>query len=397
MRRSKLLTLTTLGIMGGGVLLSATPAYADFPVIDPTSIIQEIKQVTGLQAIQTALTNLLGSTGPLATLMGNNAYGTVQQLLQQGFTQEANYSKASVGAMENITDASNAAMANFDLQERDAEIRDEQTASPTACTALDNGVSQQAAAVQAYDVGYTLGQIHSLRGEAGPGMPSYLGQAQGDAASSQEHLQNYCDQADVAAGLCNTYNVDTADQDQRFSSLFGSGTYANQTAITAAKDYAINLIEPVAPAALRGDQLNSAEGQNAAVERRAYNARMSLAQSVVDEIVGMQSPSVPLTAAQQTYLTDMGLPQETTGSWLQVLQINAESRASDITWNAQLQQMAPATVQREIALQLALNNYLQFQIFKIDLQNTAINATNMALTAEHNFKPTVQMPTPNIN
>jgi hypothetical protein len=32
-----------------------------------------------------------------------------------------------------------------------------------------------------------------------------------------------------------------------------------------------------------------------------------------------------------------------------------------------------------------------------DLKNTAINATNMAQIAEHNFQPAVQMPTPNIN
>jgi hypothetical protein len=382
--------------VAGGVLFFAKPAYADLPVIDPASIAKEIEQINILGTINNGLNSLLGSKGPLATLMGNNAYGTVQQLLQEGFTQEANYSKATVGAMENITDASNEAMAQYDLQLRDAQIRDEQTASPTACTALDNGVSVQAAAVQGYDVGFTLQQIHDVRDESGPGTPSYYGQAQGVASESQEHLTDYCDQNDVAAGLCNSYNVATADADQRFSSLFGSGTYANQTAVTTAKDYAINLIEPVAPAALRGDQLNSIAGQDAAVLRRSYNARMSLAQSVIDDIIGMQAPSVPLTSQQQAYLTELGLPQETTGSWLQVLQINAESRASDINWNAQLQNMPPAAVQREVALELALNNYLQFQIFEIDLKNAAINATNLAQTAQHDFQPAVQMPAPNV-
>jgi hypothetical protein len=93
----------------------------------------------------------------------------------------------------------------------------------------------------------------------------------------------------------------------------------------------------------------------------------------------------------------MGLPQQTTGSWLQVLQINAESRISDINWNAQLQSMPPAAVNREIALELALNNYLEFQIFSIDLKNAAVNATTLAQIAQHDFQPEVQMPTPNIN
>jgi len=396
MRRSAYLAVGAIAIMAGGVIFFAKPAYADLPVIDPASIAKEIEQINILGTINNGLNNLLGSKGPLATLMGNNAYGTVQQLLQEGFTQEANYSKATVGAMENITDASNEAMAQYDLQLRDAQIRDEQTASPTACTALDNGVSVQAAAVQGYDVGFTLQQIHDVRDESGPGTPSYYGQAQGVASESQEHLTDYCDQNDVAAGLCNSYDIATADADQRFSSLFGSGTYANQTAVTTAKDYAINLIEPVAPAALRGDQLNSIAGQDAAVLRRSYNARMSLAQSVIDDIIGMQAPSVPLTSQQQAYLAELGLPQETTGSWLQVLQINAESRASDINWNAQLQNMPPAAVQREVALELALNNYLQFQIFQIDLKNAAINATNLAQTAQHDFQPAVQMPAPNV-
>ena len=136
MRRNRFLGLTALGIAVGGVFVGAKPAYADLPVIDPASIIQEIKQINVLGTIESALTSLLGKSGPLATLMGDNTYGTVQQLLQEGFTQQANYSKASIGAMENITDASNEAMAQYDLQLRDAQIRDEQTASPTACTAF---------------------------------------------------------------------------------------------------------------------------------------------------------------------------------------------------------------------------------------------------------------------
>jgi len=397
MQRSKLLAMTALSIAAGGISLTPKPAFADFPVIDISSIAQEIKEVTDLGGIESAINSLLGSNGPLATLMGNNAFGTVQQLLQEGFTQEANYSKASIGAMENITDASNEAMAQYQLQLRDAEIRDEQTASPTACADLDNGVSTQAAAIQGDQVGNALEDIHDQRDESGPPSPSYYGTAQGVASLNAEHLTYYCDANDQAAGLCANSIIATADADQRFSSLFGSGTYADQTAVTTAKDYAINLIEPVAPTGLRGDQLSSIAGQDAAVARRSFNARISLAQSVIDDLVGKQSPSVPLTAQQQTYLTDEGLPQQTTGSWLQVLQINAEMRASDINWNAQLQNMPPAAVEREVAIELALNNYLLFQVYMTDLKNTAINATNMAQIAEHNFQPAVQMPTPNIN
>ncbi len=393
MKKLKLAGSTAIGIVIGAVVFNSLPAFADLPVIDPASILQETGILNVLNTINGIESDVSKYTNEIFGALGDNTYGTVQQLLQEGFTQNANYAKAQVGAQQQITDASNMAMARFHRDMRNAQIRDEQTVSPNACTALDGGVSTQAAAVQAYDVAWTIGQIHDQRGEAGPGMPSYYGQAQGVASMANEHLSNYCDQNDVAAGLGCTLSI-TPDADQQFASLFGSGTYTSQTAVNTAKDYAINLIEPVAPAALRGDQLASTQGQDAAVRRRSFNARMSLAQNYVDQIIGMNSPSVPLTAQQQQYLQDMGLPAQQTGSWFQALQIEAERRISDVNWAATLQGMPPATVNREIAIELALNNYLQFQLFKTALQTGTINATQLAQTAEHDFSPTVQMPTP---
>jgi len=123
---------------------------------------------------------------------------------------------------------------------------------------------------------------------------------------------------------------------------------------------------------------------------------MSLAQSVVDQQIGMQTPSVPLTAQQQQYLQNMGLPAQTNGSWLQALQIEAERRVSDVTWASNLQAMPPASVEREIAIELALSNYLLFQNFKIALQHATISATQLAVTTARDFQPTVQMPTPSL-
>ena len=398
MRKLPIALATITGIAIGGILFSATPTYADMPVVDAGTI-AAVKAVKGvldtINGYMQDVKNFLGANGPIASLLGDNKYGTVEQLLQDGFNQNANYQKASVGALEQITDASNTANARFARDMRNAQIRDQQTPSPTACTALDGGVSTQAAAVQAYDVGATIAQIHDLRGEAGPQMPSYYGEAEGVASINQEHINYYCDADDVAAGLCSTASS-TPDADQQFSSLFGSGTYADQAAVNTAKDYAINLIEPVAPAALRADQLASTAGQYAAMRRRSYNARMSLAQSFVDEEIGMQTPSVPLTPLQQQYLTDIGLPAETNGSWLQVLQIEAERRVSDLTWASTLQAMPPASVEREIAIELAVNNYLEFQIFKTSLEHTTIAATALAQTVSHDFASTSRMPTPSM-
>ncbi len=402
MRGLTLAASTAIGIVIGGVLFNAVPAYADWPVIDVASIAQQIKsfaQETGildvLQAMQTVQSTISDGITAFNKAIGLNTYGDTNTLLREGFTQNSNYAKAQIGAQQQIVDASNTAMARFQRDMRNASIRDQQTASPSACAAIDGGVSTEAAAIQGWKVGATIADIHDKRGEAGPGMPSHFGQGEGVASMAAEHNNLYCNADDVAANLCAAV-LPTADYDQKSLSLFGSGTYADQAALNTAKDYAINLIEPVAPAALRGDQLNSISGQDAAVRRRSYNARMSLAQTFIDNAIGMQTPAVPLTAIQQQYLQDRGLPPQTNGSWYQVMQIEAQRRFNSISWNADLQSMPPASVQREIALEAAVTNYLLFEIFKTGVQHTTMTAAQLAEQTDRDFMPTARIPTPSV-
>ena len=403
MRRLKLLSSTAAGVVIGAVMFSAVPAIAQMAVIDVASISKQIESI----AKETGILDVLNSISSINTAInqgiadfnkaiGLNTYGDTNTLLRLGFTQNANYAKAQVGAQQQITDASNTVMSQFQLGIRQAQIRDEQSASPNQCSALDGGVATQSAAIQAYDLAATLTALHDQRGEAGPNMPSYYGTGQGIASNAANHVKFYCDANDQAAGLCTTYAVQTADADQRASSLFGPGTYADQPAVAAAKDYAINLIEPVAPGALRGDQLNNIAGQDAAVRRRSYNARMSLAQSYVDDLLAQQSPSVPITPTQAQYLTSIGKPVPQNLSMFQAMQIEAERRYGDVTWAAMLASAPPAAVEREIATELALSNFLAFQNYRIAMQHAAIGATQLAETAEHDFMPTVRMPAPNM-
>ena len=403
MRKSSLIASTALGVVIGAISFNAPHAFADLPVIDPAAIAQEIKSVaaeTGIldviQAMQTVQQTMSDTMKAVNTALGTNTYGDTNTLLLQGFTQNANYAKAQIGAIQQIVDASNTANARFDRDMRNAQIRDEQTASPTHCAAIDGGVSTQSASVQAYGVAQAIAAIHDARGEAGPGMPSHFGQAQGVASMSAEHLGLYCNADDAAANLC-TLSANP-DADQKASNFFSNGAYADQNGVNTAKDVAINLIQPVAPAALRGDQLASVSGQDAAVRRHSYNARMSLAQTFVDNTIGMQVPSIPLTASQTQYMQNMGLtvPASGNGSWLQVLQIEAERRVSDVGWNAALQSMPPAAVEREMALELALNNYLLFQNYKMNLQHATISATQLAEDTDRNFLPTSKMSTPSM-
>ncbi|MCB8877429.1 hypothetical protein [Acidisoma silvae] len=396
MRKLSLYGATAVGIVIGAIAFHVTPAYADLPVIDPASIAEEIQTLAKESGILSVLQAVQSINQGISSAIGSTTFGSTNTLLQEGFTQNANYSKAQIGAQEQIADASNEAMGQYMLQLRDAQIRDQQTVSPTQCAALDGGVSTQSAAHQAYQVAYTIAKIQDERDQGWPTMPSYYGQAQGAAAANAEHINGYCDANDQAAGLPCAANTATADTDQSFSTLFAGGTYATQQALTAAKDYATNLIEAVAPAPLRGSQLTSLAGQDAQVARRAYNARISAAQTFLDNIVGEQSQTVPLTTVQQNYLTNMGLTAQTQGSWLQVLQIESERRVSDETWAANLQSMPPPSVEREIATELALNNYLQFQIYKTSLERGSLEAAHLAVDTQHDYVPTSTLPTPTV-
>ncbi len=405
MRRFSLYTSTALGIALGGVLFNAAPAYADLPTIDFAAITQAIQQnstlssmLSTIHTVSTTINDVKTYANNILNSLGDNTFGTVQSLLQQGFTQNANYSKATINANRDIADASNVAMAGFQTQVRQVQIRDEHTVSPEACHALDGGVSTNAAGVQGFDVAWTIGRIHSARGRADLGMPSYFGEAQGVASMSKQHIGRYCDQKDVDAGLCATPAA-APDADSDVGSLFNGGTYADQAAVDAAKDYATNLIQPVAPAAIRGAQLSSVEGQDAAVRRRSYDARMSLAYSVVDEQIGMRAPSVPITAEQTAYLTSVGLHAPASGSisWLTALQIEAERRASGVSWAATLQNAPPATVSREIAIELAMTNFLLFQNLKQGQKQNALLSTILAEGVDRNFTPAARLPIPNVN
>ena len=376
---------------------------AELPVIDVNSIAQEIQSVakeTGmldvLNTISTINTDINNGITAFNKAIGLNTYGDTNTLLRQGFTQNANYSKAQIGAMSQLTDASNTVMSQFQLGVRDAQIRDEQTPSPASCTSLDGGVGTQSAAINAFGLYQALAETHDLRGEAGPNMPSYYGTGQGVASNASNHVALYCDATDSVAGLCSNGISAKPDADQQYISLFGTGNYPDQPSVVAAKDYAINLIEPAAPGALRGDQLASIAGQDAAMRRRSFNARMSLAQSFVDEEIAMQTPSVPLTATQQQFLSDMGLPAQQNGSLLQVMQIEAERRISDVNWSAQMASAPPAAVEREVANELAQLLYLSFQNYKLGLTHATISATQLAQATERDFIPTVRMPAPSM-
>jgi hypothetical protein len=397
MPKSRLL-LSASSVLTGAVLFGASPAFAQMPVFDGVNyalqgVIKAIEQT--MSDTLSNITKQLGSTGPLGTILGDIQNGSITTLLVQGFTQNANYAKAQVDAISQITDGALTSHARFQRDMRNAAIRDEHTTSSLHCVALDAGQTVTASAGSSWKVAQSISDVADNRGEAGPNQPAFYGQSQAVAAIAQLHFARYCSQAEATAGLCSLSSAPNADQ--RASTLFGTGTLNGQTGVNAANDFATNLIEPIVPAALRGDQLTSETGRDAAVRRHAYNARISLARHILDYAIGIQSPSVPLNATQQAQMQNDGLTSTATGSWLQVLTLDAERRVSDINYAAQLQAMTPAAVNREIVLELGATNYLLTQLLRVGIMHASTAAAHMANDVEHDFAPTAPLSTPSIN
>jgi hypothetical protein len=397
MLKSRLL-LSASGVLTGALLFAGTPASAQMPVFDGVNYalqgaIKLIEQT--MSNTLSSITNQLTATGPLGTILGDIKNGSLTTILVQGFTQNANYAKAQVDAQSQLVDGALTSHARFARDMRNAQIRDEHTTSSLHCVALDAGQTVTASSGLSWKVTQSISDVADNRGEAGPSQPAFYGQSQAVAAIAQLHFSRYCSQAEATAGLCSLSTTPNADQ--RASTLFGTGTLAGQAGVNAANDFATNLIEPIVPAALRGDQLTSETGRDAAVRRHAYNARISLARHVLDYAIGIQSPSVPLNATQQAQMTNDGLTAATTGSWLQVMTLEAERRVSDINYGAQLQAMTPAAVDREIVLELGATNYLLTQLLRVNVMHASTAAAHLANDVEHDFVPTAPLSTPSIN
>ena len=74
---------------------------------------------------------------------------------------------------------------------RNAEIRDEHTASPQACLALDSGQSTNQSQFQGARIATAIADVMDARGEGGPNTPAWFGQAQSMTAANATHLSRY--------------------------------------------------------------------------------------------------------------------------------------------------------------------------------------------------------------
>jgi len=173
MPKSRLL-LSASSVLTGALLFGASPAFAQMPVFDGVNyalqgVIKAIEQT--MSDTLSNITKQLGSTGPLGTILGDIQNGSITTLLVQGFTQNANYAKAQVDAISQITDGALTSHARFQRDMRNATIRDEHTTSSLHCVALDAGQTVTASAGSSWKVAQSISDVADNRGEAGPKPP----------------------------------------------------------------------------------------------------------------------------------------------------------------------------------------------------------------------------------
>ena len=232
--QTKTLGAAAVGIVIGGILFNAPDAHALFGAGD---VVTDPGLYGVMATVQSAIVSTIQSMENSMVSKFTDVGNLINNQLTSGFTQQSNYTKAAIGAQEQIADASNTAMATYQKDIRNAQLRDEHTMSPEACTALNMGQAITVSAGQSWRVGQALSAVTDPRGEAGPGTPANAGQGQAAAAITQLHLSRYCSQNEAAAGLC-MFNVARENLDQRASSLFGVPNYAGQDGVDAANDYA---------------------------------------------------------------------------------------------------------------------------------------------------------------
>lgn len=377
-----------------GAVIASPAAHAAWPTTDVIAhfIAQQAQQaVTGaMDRVRDQVTNIGDLISAKVTDMGN----LLDTKLQDGFTQNANYAKAQIGAVQQIADASNIANARVLRDVRNSELRDEHTVSPQACAALDAAQAAGRSAQQVSRIATAITDVMDPRGEAGPTTAAWFGQAQSVASANALHLARYCDADEAGANLCTLSSRPNADVR---ATSFLQEVYDGSDGVNAANDFVTNTVQPVVPAALRGDQLTSVAGQDASARRRAYDARMSLARNTMTYTIAMQAPAVQLNEQQQNQLRALGVdPPPTSGSWMQVLGLEVDRRFSDVGWAASLQNMTPTAVSREIAIQLSLANYIAMQNLRMQVRGNAMAAAQLAVGVERGFDSYVPMPAPTI-
>jgi hypothetical protein len=361
------------------------PAYAMFGV-DTAAIVGAITALQG--AMNSVIAEMQGVLDAALVEINFSALS--------GFSQITNYLKAQVGANEQIADANNMVNARLQRDVINAHIMDEHAVNRQDCLNLEGGQATIVAARKAEDVQVALDVAKDARTRAARNTPSWTGAGQASQANNSLHFSKYCDDAEAEAGLCSLADTSIKGADQDASSLLTPPVYSDQKAIDRANDYEMTLIQPVAPAAMRGNAITTPEGQQAMPGRRSYNAAISLAHDIGNDVLSWRAGTVTLTAAQKAEAQREGISQTDTGSLWEATELEVNRRYSGTDWQADLQAMpSEKSVLIQIALLDSQRNWLLWQQLKLQQKTALVSAKRLALEADASLKRFTPLPVPN--
>ncbi|MCP1213793.1 hypothetical protein [Acetobacter okinawensis] len=361
------------------------PAYAMFGV-DTAAIVGAITALQG--AMNSVIAEMQGVLDAALVEINFSALS--------GFSQITNYLKAQVGANEQIADANNMVNARLQRDVINAHIMDEHAVNRQDCLNLEGGQATIVAARKAEDVQMALDVAKDARTRAARNTPSWTGAGQASQANNSLHFSKYCDDAEAEAGLCSLADTGLKGADQDASSLLTPPVYTDQKAIDRANDYETTLIQPVVPAAMRGNAITTPEGQQAMPGRRSYNAAISLAHDIGNDVLSWRAGTVTLTAAQKAEAQREGISQTDTGSLWEATELEVNRRYSGTDWQADLQAMpSEKSVLIQIALLDSQRNWLLWQQLKLQQKTALVSAKRLALEADASLKRFTPLPVPN--
>ena len=307
----------------------------------------------------------------------------------------------AVQTQQQVANATNTTMADFHTSLAEQQILRNHVVSPATCAAVDAAqavtVGQQQAAVTQNGVQNELDR----RGEGQPGTNAHEGLVQSLQATVNAHNQYYCSDLDVENRVCNTAQPAIwQDRDQQAGSLLSVPTYNPDTA-NAANAFLSNLVEPVVPAAVRGDAAHGVTGQAVIAQRQQYNSSLSLARYVITDILASHAPTitdVPPDLQRQRQLD--GQPASDTASWWDATNLSLRYH-STLTYQKALQRLGTAAAaEREAVQAINMGNNIAWASYNRLNQIGALLAASVSYQATERYRQVLgrdpMVPTPQI-
>ena len=121
---------------------------------------------------------------------------------------------------------------------------------------------------------------------------------------------------------------------------------------------------------------------------------MSLARAVVNDVIASRTTSVVLNDTQKQEMQQLGLTPTDNASWFQAMDLEVNRRMSSSDWHAALQYSPPKDVLVEIAVEIAIGNYIAWKNYQQGQQTAVVEAAHLAAKADEDRKPPGPMPSP---